>query len=179
MKKVWDEFLTDRDREVFGEAGFGQGAGLGSKPALLIIDVSYDFSGHKREPVQDSVKTWKLSCGEEAWDAIHHTETLIAKAREKRIPIIYTTGIDPRPDKFDRGGWAWKNSKVEKQQGVPGYRGNDIVSEIAPLETDIYIEKLKPSAFHGTNLLTHLIHLGVDSLIVTGTTTSGCVRASV
>lgn len=179
MKKSWDHFLTDRDRQVFGDAGYGNNAGLGSKPALLIIDVSYDFCGHKREPVEESVKTWNLSCGEEAWDAVDHTQTLLHHAREKRIPVIYTTGIDSRLDGFDRGAWTWKNPKMKEAQGVEGFRGNDIVKEIAPLETDLYIEKLKPSAFHGTNLLTHLVHLGVDSLIVTGTTTSGCVRASV
>ncbi|WP_413375532.1 isochorismatase family protein [Alkalihalobacillus sp. 1P02AB] len=179
MKKVWDDFLTERDKRVFGDAGYGQTSGLGAKPALLIIDVSYDFCGHKREPIEESIKTWNLSCGEEAWDAIEHTQTLIAHARKKRIPIIYTTGFDPRPDNFDRGGWVLKNTRMKQTQGVPGFRGNDIVAEIAPEPTDLLVEKLKPSAFHGTNLMTHLINLGVDSLIVTGTTTSGCVRASV
>ena len=58
-------------------------------------------------------------------------------------------------------------------------RGNDIVREIAPLAREFLIEKIKPSPFHGTPLLGYLIDLGVDTLIVTGTTTSGCVRATV
>ena len=57
--------------------------------------------------------------------------------------------------------------------------GNTIVAEIAPQPQDIVIEKLKPSVFFGTPLLSHLVLLGADSLIVAGTTTSGCVRATV
>jgi maleamate amidohydrolase len=62
---------------------------------------------------------------------------------------------------------------------VPGVRGNNIVKEIAPLAHEFVIEKLKPSAFYGTPLLGYLIDLGVDTLLVCGTTTSGCVRATV
>jgi nicotinamidase-related amidase len=58
-------------------------------------------------------------------------------------------------------------------------RGNDIVKEIGPAPHEFLIEKLKPSAFHGTALLGYLVELGIDTLIVCGTTTSGCVRATV
>jgi nicotinamidase-related amidase len=57
--------------------------------------------------------------------------------------------------------------------------GNTIVPEIAPGPDDLVVYKQKPSAFHGTNLLSWLMLLGADSLLVTGTTTSGCVRATV
>ena len=62
---------------------------------------------------------------------------------------------------------------------IDKYHGNDIMDEIVPSAQDIVIRKLKPSAFHGTPLTSFLVNLGADSLIVTGTTTSGCVRASV
>jgi nicotinamidase-related amidase len=57
--------------------------------------------------------------------------------------------------------------------------GSEIMPDIAPGPKDIVIKKQKPSAFFGTNLLSYLVLLGADSLIVTGSTTSGCVRASV
>src|SRR5207245_6843296 len=57
--------------------------------------------------------------------------------------------------------------------------GNEIVDEIAPEPHDIVVPKQKPSGFFGTNLLSYLVLLGCDSVIVTGTTTSGCVRATV
>ena len=59
-----------------------------------------------------------------------------------------------------------------------GHRGNDFVEEIAPEPQDVVFVKRKPSAFLGTPLLGHLVYLGADTVIVTGTTTSGCVRAT-
>lgn len=175
---VWDNFLSANDKAIYGGAGFGEKGGLGKRPAILVVDVNYAFCGDKREPIMDSIKTWSHSCGEAAWDALPHTQTLLAAAREQHIPIFYSTGTDSRPDGFDRGGWSHKNKRSGQQPPTP-IRGNDIMAEIAPQPSDIVIEKLKPSAFHGTPLLGFLIDLGIDSLIITGTTTSGCVRASV
>ena len=59
-----------------------------------------------------------------------------------------------------------------------GHKGNEIVAEVAPQPGDVFIEKRKPSAFFGTPLMSYLTNMGADSLILTGTTTSGCVRAS-
>ena len=60
-----------------------------------------------------------------------------------------------------------------------GVDGNAIVADIAPGDRDIVVYKQKPSAFHGPPLVDYLVKLGVDGLIFTGTTTSGCVRAAV
>ena len=61
---------------------------------------------------------------------------------------------------------------------MKGSLGNEIVEEIKPEAQDIYFVKDKPSAFHGTHLLDYLIYLGADTVVTTGTTTSGCVRAT-
>ena len=182
-EQIWDKFLTDRDKSVFATGGFGARAGFGKKPALLVIDVSYNFCGDKREPILDSIKKFHNSCGEDAWDALPHIRKLIDTCHDKGIPVIYTTGTS-RNDGWDAGGWAWKNARTEEDVTAPhasGFNrdGNDIMDEIAPSPQDIVIRKLKPSAFHGTPLTSFLVNLGADSLIVTGTTTSGCVRASV
>ena len=182
-ERIWDKFLTERDKEVFRSGGFGAHAGFGEKPALLIIDVSYNFCGDRREPVLDSIKRYHNSCGEDAWDALPHIRKLIDACHAKNVPVIYTTG-QLREDGWDAGGWAWKNSRTDEDVAPPSPAptnrdGNDIMDEIAPDSPDIVIRKLKPSAFHGTNLMGFLNDLGADSLIVTGTTTSGCVRASV
>lgn len=178
--RVWDKFLTERDKAVFKAAGYGAKAGPGKRPAVLVIDVNYNFTGDTREPILESIKRWPNSCGEDGWDAIPPLQRLIARARAKGLPVIYTTGTR-RPDGWDRGSWDWKNTRT----GLPtrtretNRDGNDIVAEIAPEAQDVVIRKLKPSAFHGTPLQSFLTLLGVDTLIVTGTTTSGCVRASV
>ena len=184
-ERVWDKFLTERDKEVFRQGGWSAMSGGGKKPALLIIDVNYAFCGEKPLPILEAVKEWRTSCGEEAWEALPHIRTLIDKCHEKGIPVIYTTGT-VRDDGWDKGSWSWKTSRGNEDTpgGAPAARtssrdGNDIRDEIAPSPQDIVIRKLKPSAFHDTPLTSFLFNLGADSLIVTGTTTSGCVRASV
>jgi nicotinamidase-related amidase len=182
-EQIWDKFLTERDKQVFAASGYGAHAGPGKKPALLVIDVNYNFCGDKREPILESIKRYRTSCGEDAWDALPHIKKLIDKCREKGVPVIYTTGSG-RDDGWDRGGWAWKSSRTKEDTAPPAAResnrdGNDIMDEIAPGAQDIVIRKLKPSGFWGTNMMGFLNDLGADSVIVTGTTTSGCVRATV
>lgn len=182
-KRLWEKFLTDRDKKVFKKSGFGAEAGFGKKPALLVIDVSYNFCGDQREPIVESIKRFHNSCGEDAWDALPHIRKIIDKCHEKNIPVIYTTGT-VREDGWDSGGWAWKNDRTDEDVTTPnatGFNrdGNEIMDQIAPSPQDIVIYKHKPSAFYGTPLSGFLNDLGADSLLVTGTTTSGCVRASV
>lgn len=176
---VWDQFLTERDREVFAGGGFGARQGYGKRPALLIVDVNYFFCGDRPEPILESIKRWRASCGEEAWDGVAAIARLLNACRERGLPVIYTTG-SRRTDGWDAGSWAWKNPRVnEKPRTVEGgLDGNTIVKEIAPHPRDIVIGKHKPSAFFGTPLLSFLVQHGVDSLLLTGTTTSGCVRAT-
>lgn len=178
-EKIWDAFLTEEDKAVFKAAGYGARGGYGERPVVLVIDVSYGFTGEKDEPILESIKTWPNSCGQYAWRAIPHLQELLTTARRKGLPVIYTTG-GFRDDKWDYGSWSWKNGRTDDWNGGPTNRdSNAIVDEIAPQPTDIVIHKIKPSAFHGTPLKSLLTLLNADSLIVTGTTTSGCVRASV
>ncbi len=177
---VWMKFLTIRDKEVFAAAGYGARAGWGKRPALLIIDVNYNFCGDQREPIVESIKRWRNSCGEDAWDALPVLKRVIDTAHEQGIPVIYTTGIR-RDDNWDNGSWSWKNNRDNEAPTVKhtNQDGNDIMAQIAPAPQDIVVPKQKPSGFHGTNMLSYLTLLGCDSVIVCGTTTSGCVRATV
>jgi maleamate amidohydrolase len=182
-KRVWDDFLTDRDREVFAASGYGALAGGGKRPALLIIDVNYNFCGDRREPILESIKRWRNSCGEDAWDGLVHIRKLIDVCRPKGIPIIYSTSLI-RADGWDKGAWGFKNARASEDASSTVAQenmrdGNDIMDEIAPAPQDLVIPKYKPSVFFGTLLQGFLNDLGVDSLIAVGTTTSGCVRATV
>src|SRR5947209_13852599 len=109
-ERVWDKFLTERDRAVFAAGGFGARAGFGKRPALLVIDVNWAFCGERPEPILDSVRRWRTSCGEDAWVALPYIKQLIDKAHRKGLPVIYTTG-EGRADKWDRGSWAWKRAR--------------------------------------------------------------------
>ncbi len=177
---IWNQFLTERDKAVFAAAGYGARAGFGTRPAVVVVDVNYNFTGDRNEPILESIKRWRNSCGEDGWAAIPALQKLIGAARAKRLPVIYSTGTR-RPDNWDAGGWARKNNRNGEALTTRDTNrdGNEIVDEIAPAPQDIVIEKLKPSVFFGTPLLGFLIDLKVDTLLVTGTTTSGCVRATV
>jgi nicotinamidase-related amidase len=162
-------------------AGYGARQGFGKRPALMVVDVNYFFCGDRPEPILESVKRWRNSCGEEAWIAIKTIKRLADAAREKGIPVIYSTGTSSA-DQWNRGSWAWKNSRINEdvQANTAASRdGSAIIPEIAPGPHDLVIAKEKPSAFFGTPLSSYLVLLGCDSLIVTGTTTSGCVRTTV
>lgn len=178
--RIWDPYLTERDKQVFATSGFGAHAGFGKRPALLVIDVSYGFAGDKPEPILESIKRWSNSCGAESWDAIARIGELCDAFHDRKMPVIYTTGVT-REDGWDIGSWGWKNNRVE--ESVPradqNLDANEIVSALAPAPQDIVILKQKPSGFFGSNMISYLTLLGCDSVIVTGTTTSGCVRATV
>ena len=180
-ERAWDAFLTERDKEVFKAAGYGEFAGFGERPAIVVIDVNYNFTGDKSEPILDSIRRWPNSCGEDAWNALPHIRKLLDAARAKGLPVIYTTG-DMREDGWDRGAWSWKNKRTGEWRSAGAQTnldGNEINREIAPAPRDIVIRKLKPSAFHGTPMSSFLTNLKADSVIMVGTTTSGCVRATV
>jgi maleamate amidohydrolase len=178
---IWNKFLTERDKAVFAVSGYGARGGFGKRPALLVIDVNYAFCDERPMPILESIKRWRNSCGEDAWAALPYIKSLIEKCHEKGVPVIYTTGIRRR-DNWDSGSWSWKNGRSgEDMTSAPASNldGNEIVAEIAPAPQDIVVLKQKPSGFFGSNMASYLTLLGCDSVIVAGTTTSGCVRATV
>ena len=179
-QRIWDKFLTERDKAVFAAGGFGARAGFGKRPPLLVIDVNWAFCGERPEPILESIERWRTSCGEASWVALRYIEQLIEAARAKGLPVIYTTG-ERRSDNWDAGSWRWKSTRCDEASGTAhdNIDGNEIVTMIAPGPRDIVIKKQKPSGFFGTNLASYLTLLGCDSVIVVGTTTSGCVRATV
>lgn len=177
----WQEFLTDRDKEHDKLWGKKELTGFGDKPALLLIDIYYSVLGLKREPIFESMKQWPGSTGLEGWAAVDQTAILLAAARENGIPVIFVKGKDKGPHNVVKpwitgGGKSKLNPMMTPEMDKIG---KQIVDEIKPLPGELVIEKYAPSAFWGTPLMFQLISLGIDTLIVCGETTSGCVRASV
>ena len=179
-KRVWDSFLTPRDREVFSAAGFAALVGFGARPALLVIDVTYAFCGDRPRAAKVAARLQRTSCGKEAWVAVSVITPLIALARARGVPVIYTTHRR-RPDQWDRGLSLAKNRRAAAGPAPTetGVDPDDIVAEVAPEPADIVINKVRPSAFFGTPLAAFLTQLRADTLIVVGGTTSGCIRATV
>lgn len=178
MSRIWDAVIPEDERRVFEAAGYGQRAGWGASPALVVVDVNYNFVGDRPEPILDSIKRFRNSCGEVGWRAIPRIARLLQAARAAEIPIFYTTqGVTL--DRLGMGSWAAKNARALEASPEAREIGPEIVREIAPRPGEVVIKKTKPSAFFGTPLASFLTALRVDTLVVSGTTTSGCVRASV
>ena len=140
--------------------------------------MTYAFTGDRPEPVLDSARRWPHSCGEIGWRAVPHIARVIAASRAAGVPIAYTRGVF-KEDASDAGSWQSKLHRGFEQPADRTVDGDDFVREVAPRPGDIVVHKDKPSAFFGTPLLSKLIERHIDTVIVTGCTTSGCVRGTV
>ncbi|WP_051250703.1 isochorismatase family protein [Paenibacillus harenae] len=170
----WEKYLSERDKKHDELWGKKELYGFGSKPALVLIDIYYSVLGFKREPIFESMQMWPGSTGLEGWEAVDQTAELLAVARDNGIPVIHVKGLHSGVNHWGRR----KRKQVEMSPEIR-HRGTQIVDEVKPIEGELIIEKAAPSAFHGTPLTFQLISLGIDTVIVAGETTSGCVRASV
>lgn len=172
-RRPWDGIVSAQDIEVHEKAGFGGKGGLGTRPAISIIDVQYRTAGLKSEPILESMKTYPSACGEYAWRAIGNIERLLAAARPLKVPIIYVY-VAPKKD-YDAGRLGAKMPTLM----TIDEKGYEFPTEIAPQPGDIMVPKRHPSAFFGTSMASYLVDMDIDTLIVTGATTTGCVRATV
>lgn len=174
MAKPWDGIISEEEQKAYHAAGFGRAGGIGQRPALLIIDVQYRTIGTTPKPFWESIKEFPTSCGEIGWNAMRNIAVLLAEFRRNRWPVLYPH-VAPKNKATDGGRLA---QKVPAIMNIPE-KGYEFPAEIAPREGDVLIPKKHPSAFFATPLASHLIDLQADTLVVTGCTTSGCVRGSV
>lgn len=187
MARIWDRYLTESDRAHLAVAT-DRRVGFGSKPALLLIDLYRAVFGDKPEPLLEAIKTWPSSCGMAGWNALPHIQRLLAASRAAQIPVIHITML------ADSGMIGWYDAAHRDVGGRAGLgrggemdaaaldrkkRAANIVDEVAPIAGEVVLKKTAPSSFWGTPLAGHLTFHGIDTLIVAGEATSGCVRASV
>lgn len=169
----WDGCLSAQDLEMLALSGYGGRSRFGQRPLLLIIDATYKFLGDQAEPIQKSVQRFPHSCGEKGWLAVERIKRLLSFCRNQGVPVAFTA----RDIHVSRGRWAEKHPRTA--DGMSPEKLNAVVEEIAPLPGEKIIEKSRPSAFFHTSFLNFLKEQGIDTLLVTGCTTSGCVRATV
>jgi maleamate amidohydrolase len=166
----WKDIVTPDDLEIYSH--YRRKTFVGPAPALLAIDLyELAYRGGAKPPVE-LVKTYPSACGRYAYEAIEPTKRLFAAARAAGLPIFYSTG-DMRSESRPTFVSATKRQK-------PSIDASDyaIRPEFKPQKGDVVITKQRASAFYGTPLAAHLTQLGVQTLIVCGESTSGCVRAS-
>jgi len=141
---------------------------LGLAPAILVVDLTAAF-------VRDEYPTGWAATGEPCALAV---AGLLASARSAGVPVLYTVS-EPLPHAAQVGGWLRGRPGPSMFPFDSAGPHHEIVPEVAPGPEDIVFAKPKPSAFYATQLAGLLTHLRVDTLVVTGMTTSGCVRATV
>lgn len=172
--KGWETYFSLRDIEHDKLRGKKELNGFGEKPALVLIDIYYSVLGLERQDIFESMKTWPGSMGLEGWASVDKTAELLQVARDNSIPVIHVkglhTGITP---------WIHRKRKPFQMDKEMQFKGTQIVDELKPIDGELVIEKSAPSAFQGTPLSFQLVSLGIDTVIVCGESTSGCVRASV
>ena len=175
----WDDILTDADRAVMARGKWAQRAGVGKRPALILIDCQYYMCGIRG--ASDNAEKYPLACGEVAFAATDQMKRLLDAARTAGIPVIYTRFVvDPVND--DVGMFHRKiGAGVGRGENLyfAGTHGAEIVEDLKPLPTEIVLDKKKKSAFFGTPLISLLIDRQVDTCIIVGGSTSNCVRATV
>lgn len=172
---AWDDVITELDNEVIARGGYGKTRGLGSRPALLLIDCQYNHIGADR-PILEQLDEWPAGGGEAAWAAVRAIEPMTLAARQSGAPIIYTRYCySANTARFD--AFAGKRGR-NLSAFMDGSPGTAIVEELTPSDNDLIIDKVHASAFHATALLGALVSLGIDTLLIAGVSTSGCVRAS-
>jgi maleamate amidohydrolase len=170
----WDDSLTEEEREVIVRGKYGQTRGLGTRPVVLVIDCQHNYIGADA-PITEQQEQWPGGGGDRAWAAIRVIESVLPNARSRNVPVIYTRNLQKKTIQFDmvsaKAGW-------DHSRTIEGDPGTEIVEAVAPHNDELVIDKAYASAFWGTPLLTYLVQLQADSLIITGVSTSGCVRAT-
>ena len=146
---------------------------VGRRPAILAIDLYNSAYQGGPKPVHEVAKEFPSACGEHAWNAIEPTKQLFAMARARGFPVVYTTGED-RPEA--RPNRLKSTNRRSRNQGENPF---GIYEAFAPEPEDLIIYKQRASGFYGTPLVAQLVQMGVDTVLVCGESTSGCVRASV
>lgn len=145
--------------------GFGERGGFGRRPALAIIDMTLGFTDSESP----------LACDLEG--PISNIQNLLEAARNARIPVVFTTIAFRESDKLTAAAYLEKIPALLVLEA--GSRWTEIDPRIAPRETEPVLTKLFASGFFGTGMGSALTAAGVDTLIITGASTSGCVRATV
>lgn len=175
-ERVWDRFLTERDKARAAlQPSIRKGGGR--RPVLLLVDLYRWVFGDEPQELLDAIRTWPGSCGLNGWQALPHIQRLLGEARDLGIPVVHVTGYDAIPgwrDANPRGNEAADPGMADRRR-----RRYDIVDELAPIAGETVLTKTAPSAFWGTPLVGHLTALHADTVVVAGESTSGCVRATV
>jgi len=152
------------DEEFFRQRGFGIRIGFGERPALMVIDMLKGFT----DP--------SMPLGATLDNEIEAQKPLLEVAHERKIPVIFSTVMYEEADIKDAGIWALKQKGARSL--IAGTEAVKVDTRLDMQANDILLVKKYASCFFGTDLVPRLNSRRIDTLIITGCTTSGCVRAT-
>jgi nicotinamidase-related amidase len=155
---------TGGSEPFYRRSGFGTRIGFGERPALLVIDMARAFC----DP--------RFRVGADQTPAVEAIATLLGPARAQGVPVYYTI-VAYLPSGVDGGTFVQKIPAL-RDLLVDDPDATEIDPRIAPLEDEVVLVKKYPSAFFHTHLVSMLIADRIDTVIVTGCSTSGCIRAT-
>jgi len=169
----WEKYLPEEDRKIYEKAGYGKKQSFKKNPALIVIDVVMSFTGTKPMPVPQAIEEFSTSCGQNAWDALPKIKELLEASRAAGIPVAFIKG-NPM-DKFFAGDTT---KGVKNRAETAAKYDHPIHPMVEPGPDEYVVQKSKGSAFFGTVLSSFLVRNGIDSVLISGCVTSGCVRAT-
>jgi maleamate amidohydrolase len=168
-RHCWDDVIGDAERLVATRYGSPP---PGDRPALVLIDCYRKVFGDRPQPLADAIAAYPSSCGPAAWAALPHLEALLGAARRAGVPVVHTT----QDVRAGTGGGGV--TRRVRPSGGDDEAGFEFIAPLAPRDGEVVVRKSRASAFFGTPLSTWLRQLDVDTVVLAGETTSGCVRAT-
>jgi nicotinamidase-related amidase len=169
--KDWMKLIPEADLATYRAGGFLRDLKLGERPALIVVDVTLGFCGSPGLTLEKAIAEFPTACGPVSWETMPRVAQLITLFRDRKLPIVFTCN--------DLAANTYAGKATKGERGTKPYpRFNEFPAEIAPREGEWVLAKTKASGFFQTPLAAHLVRERVDTAVVCGVSTSGCVRAT-
>jgi len=156
--------MAEDTERIYERAGMDNLMGYGDSPVVLVVDLQTGFT----DP--------DCPLGGDLTAVVDRTNRLLDAAHGNDVPVVFTRIVTAHPDAADLGTWADKIPTLDVLEA--GSEWADIDPRLSRAEDDYVLDKKQASAFHETELDSMLAAWGVDTVVISGCTTSGCIRAS-
>jgi nicotinamidase-related amidase len=169
--KDWMKAIPEADLATYRAGGFLRDVAFGERTALIVVDVTLGFCGSPGLTLEQAIEEFATACGPVSWETMPRIARLLELFRDRDLPIVFTNAD------MTGNAYAGKATKGERSK-KPDPRFNDFPAEIAPREGEWVLAKTKASGFFQSPLAAYLVRERVDTVVVCGVSTSGCVRAT-
>ena len=156
--------MSEDKQTIYERADMDNRVGYGDDPALLVVDLQTGFT-NPENPL-----------GGDLTEVVERANDLVDAAHEGGVPVVFTRIVTRHEDARDLGVWGEKVPSLATLQA--GGEWVEVDPRLHLGDDDHVLDKRQASAYHETELDSMLTHLGVDTVVVTGCTTSGCIRAT-